>query len=47
VGGSFNLRSTAVNMTIVREDNVFDQLKDFFANVIDGDKEEQILASVR
>jgi len=27
-------------MTIVSEENVFDRLRDFFANVIDGDKEE-------
>jgi hypothetical protein len=40
MGGSLNLRSVAVDMAIVHEENVFDRLRDFYANVINGDKKE-------
>lgn len=40
MGGSFNLRSAAVDMAIVREKNVFNRFRDFFADVINGVKKE-------
>lgn len=40
MGGGFNLRPAVVDMAIVCEKNVFNRLREFFANVINGDEKE-------